>query len=988
MLIDSDFATIVVENVRAAKERNGAKKVVNDLRAHIAKQLLSAKYKGVEVHARRAKRDKTSSDINPIQLRGLFEFLQSEPVSNGVFACDDRFVTGYPSFGSAPVVGIYELLRALRISHALSDEGYFEKLLQLRSANVMFLPVEADEVLFHLKRAPIVEEEVVETQALAVLRRYLARVGLQERRLKVGEFPAIKSDRPDEINVFISTRRLTDECLTKVWSSKSHSEEQSVAWATWIWSQLRMERPMGEHPSIKRDHDSLATFTAVTFSAALSIIVNLAVGHSDARRDAYAKWLGDRVIKNRFHADHLLAEHLVAQFAMLLDGVVAPEAPRRDEQYSNDIVAAYLVEALDLVPADLRERLFQDSKLRLSLVNRVIQVIEIGGIQLPRDRFIPAISRAIQRGTSRVNARDSIATVSFRRIAPAGSIEIKHKGKSAQIHDRAFLLFECETEGESRQFLNDQAEWFDCSQTERESCIESIVALKSETERYEAVDEVRRQTLPFRFQDIENQLDSKHSVPLEQCTPATPEQVFRHLRLDAGSSPFSERWDRAAEALLTEYDLSETFLRLGGLPVPLPRVFVDQFLASPPEVQRTLYARFAELGARSPLHFLHALSLVKSEKLPSYIRELGMRMTDDVLSRWNGLADSLGTLMMWSDSHAHELENWRDNTFEEQLVTNWYHASRLMCTLNRNLGMETQIREHFAKARGVTPADAGFGGLTRSMDCAAPSNFVGVVLLYSGMTYALRGPEGKSLLSAAQQDQVTALTKVNNQVNPWLFASRELAPNCLDSFLRVDSALEPGPISLPLTLSNDFEIELIQAFEVDPDNPMLWVHLHTLARMGLSAANHQRFTEIVSKARITSLVGIGTEVIMAWRCIAGCVRLFGDADNQKSFREQLLQLAGALNDRYKTKETPINLDKEDERAIRLNELLVTCMTISRSDDVAQAFSDVTDLFVEVAVAWRAARTTIFKTLEAVYEQSRIIDSGAAWNALVKLRSMI
>ena len=105
------------------------------------------------------------------------------------FCCDDRFVSGYPRFGTAPVVGIYELLRALRKSHALSEKDYFANLIHLRSVNAMFLPIEAEEVLFHLKNAAIVNGQVAETHELSVLRRYLARVALQECRLKVGDFP-------------------------------------------------------------------------------------------------------------------------------------------------------------------------------------------------------------------------------------------------------------------------------------------------------------------------------------------------------------------------------------------------------------------------------------------------------------------------------------------------------------------------------------------------------------------------------------------------------------------------------------------------------------------------------------------------------------------------------------------------------------------------------------------------------------------------------
>ncbi|MFM0284617.1 hypothetical protein P0D75_42070, partial [Paraburkholderia sediminicola] len=915
VLVDAEFATVLSQNVRAAHARREVLKVVNELRAHIANRFLDGSYQTPKGRAGHAENNEETYASYSMQIRGLLEFLRCEPDINAVFCCDDRFVSGYPRFGVAPVVGIYELLRALRKSRAFSDSDYFAKLLHLRSANAMFLPIEAEEVLFHLERAAIVNGRVVETHALSVLRRYFARVALQECRLKVGDFPAIKSDRPDEINVFIATRRLTDECLTKVWPSKTHTDEQCIAWATWIWSQLRMERPLGGHPSIKRDQDSLATFTAVTFSAALSTIIQLAIGHSESRKKAYSQWLSDCAIKNRFHVDQLLANHLVAQFTILLVGVLAPDAPPKDKQYSNEIVAAYLRQALDLLPQELRDRLLADSSLRQSLMTKIVKVVHIGEIQLQQDRFIPAVRRAIQHGKSRAKAHESTDMVTFQPMEPPGAIAIKCKEKTAQINDCAFRLFECRNESEIRSFLNEHLAWFDRSQAEREAAVEAIIEIKSEAKRYEALDEVRRQSLPFRYKEIEDQLDENHSVPLAKCIPPRPEQVFRHLRLGAGSARFSERWAIAADALLTDCGLEEAFLRLGCLPVPLPHVFVERFGASPPEAQRSAYAGFAELAARSPLHFLHASALLKCEGLPSDIRALGSRMATDVLSRWKGLADAMGPLLIWSETQAHEMQEWRSTTVEEQLVTTWYHAARLMCMLNRNLDMETQIREHFAKARGAISAGSAFGGLTRSLDCASPNNFVGVVLFYGGMNYVLQGAQGESLLSAEQREQALTLTRINNHVNPWLIASRELSPNCLESFLRVDSTVRVESFDLPSTLSEDFENELIQAFETSTDNPMLWVHLYTLARMGLSAANRQRFVEIVANARLISLAELGTDVLIAWRCFAGCVRLLGNGDTQAAFTAQLLQLAEALGDRFKGNGTSVNVDGEDERAL-------------------------------------------------------------------------
>jgi len=921
-----------------------------------------------------------------MQIRGLLEFLRCQPDSNAVFCCDDRFVTGYPRFGTAPVVGIFEILRALRDARALLDIDYFEKLIHLRNANAMFLPIEADEVLFHLKRAPIVDGRVVETHPLSVLRRYVARVALQECRLKIGDFPPIESDRPDETHVLIGNRRLTDECLTKLWSSKMLKDEQCTAWATWVWSQLRMERHLGEHPSIKRDPESLATLVAVSFSAALSAVIQLAIGHSKSRKEAFAGWLLDIVVRNRLRIDSALTNHLVAQFDSLLDGVFAPDVARAEEAYSDEDVIAYLRQALDVLPEEVRERLLRSAKLRQRLKTKLVTVVNIGEVQLLQDRFIAAIRRAMESGKSQAKAHESSSMVTFQAIGPTGTVAVKCNGKTAQINDRAFPLLKCTSESQIRSFLYDHIEWFDRVQAEREVAVEEIVGVRSAEKRFQILDMLRRQSLAFHYQEIKDQLEESHSVPLAKCKPPRPEDVIRHLRLNADGASFADRWASAADCLMTDYCLEEAFLRLGCLPVPLPQAFIDRFTASTDEAQESLFSRFAQLGSSSPVHFFHALSLANNERTSSRVRDPALRLVTEVLLRWNDLADAMSALLTWTETHAHEIQGWPSYSAEEQLVTAWYHATRLMCILNRGLRMEAQISEHFAKVRGALSADAAFGGLSRSLDCASPTTFVGVVFLYGGMSYAQQTSRGSALLSAEHQEKILELTRVNGHVNPWLFASRELSANRLDSFLRVDAPVHSLSFTFPPSVPEDFENELLNAFPTAPCNPMLWVHLNTLARMGLRAATRQRLVELVANVQLLGLAELEDDFLIAWRSVAGCVRLLGDSATRETFKAQLLQLAKTLNDRFKRNQTPINVDAKDERGRRLNELLESCIAFSRDDDIAQAYANISELLIGVAAVWGTARAAICRTLETIYDESRMSENGAVWNALVRVRA--
>ncbi|WP_157658124.1 tetratricopeptide repeat protein [Burkholderia ubonensis] len=986
VLVDEEFATFLAQSAQTARERHNVLRVVNELRQHIADQLAAGNYETVRGHEGQFEDDESTFGRRTIEIQGLLEFLRTQPSSNAVFFCDDRYVTGYPGFGAAPVVGIFEVLRALKDAGKLSDEEYFAKLIHLRSTNAMFLPIETQEVMFHLERAAIVNGHIVETHPLSVIRRYVARVALLEPHLKIGNFPALANDRPDEAHVLLANRRLTDDCITKLWTSKELTDEQCSARSTWIWSQLRMERHLGVHPSIKHDQDSVTTLVAVTFSAVLGVTFQLATRHSETRKRAYSQWLLDSAIKSKFRIDHQLADNLVAQLGALVDSLFAPDSERPEKPYSDETVAAYLRKAFDILPDEIRERLLCDKTLQQRLKTQIVTVVNLEQIQLLRDKFIVAVRKAMQFGKSQAKAHESSKRVAFQAVRPPGTLLVKCDGQSAQIFDQTFTLFEVKDASDIRSFLGDHVEWFDCHRMEREQAIDAIANIKSAERRYDALDKMRRTSLALHYKEMEEQLQENHSLPLVRCTPPRPMDVLRHLRLSSGTTPFAERWAAAADCLIADYGLGEAFIRLGCLPVPLPPVFVDRFMASTDDARTSLYSHFVSLGARSPVHFFHALSLLKREELNPEIRDQGLHLATDVLSRWNDLSEAIGALLTWVENQAHEMQEWREHSIEEQLVTSWYHATRLMCILNRHLGMEAQIGKHFAKVHGAISPDSVLGGLTRALDCASPNSFVGVVLLFGGLNYALYATQGAAIQSAEQLETVLGLTRVSGHFNPWLYSSREAAANRLDSFLRVDKPALPESIAIPPGLAEHFEDELLRAFETTPDSGMPWIHLYSLARMGLRAANRQRFVDVVSMVQLSRFSELDDAALIAWRAIAGCVNLLGDSSTRGTFQTQLIQLAKTLNDRFELNETPINLDAKDERARRLSELVEACILFCRGDDVAQAYGNVGELLSDVATVWSTARSAVCRTLEIIYDESRLADNSAIWNSLMHVRA--
>ena len=174
-------------------------------------------------------------------MRCLFDMLHVPQSPGGVLWVDDRYISGYPEHQGNAFLSVTDVLRALRTAGSLGEHAYFEALLRLRAGGAMFIPVEYEEVLYHLRAATVINGTVQETPALATLRRYVARALLCDRHLKVLGVPAGLEGRPDEMEFLMGLLRLAENCIIRVWNDRGVADKVCHAWASWIWGALRVE---------------------------------------------------------------------------------------------------------------------------------------------------------------------------------------------------------------------------------------------------------------------------------------------------------------------------------------------------------------------------------------------------------------------------------------------------------------------------------------------------------------------------------------------------------------------------------------------------------------------------------------------------------------------------------------------------------------------------------------------------------------------------
>src|SRR5205085_1527581 len=123
-------------------------------------------------------------DNESIDFAALGDLFRYEAVEGDILWIDDRAINKHPLRENAPIIGINEILIALRERESIDKHEYYDILLNLRGENFRYIPLDEGEILYHLRKASIKDDVISETKDLGILRRYLASCLLNKEYLQ------------------------------------------------------------------------------------------------------------------------------------------------------------------------------------------------------------------------------------------------------------------------------------------------------------------------------------------------------------------------------------------------------------------------------------------------------------------------------------------------------------------------------------------------------------------------------------------------------------------------------------------------------------------------------------------------------------------------------------------------------------------------------------------------------------------------------------
>lgn len=989
-------AAAYAEQAQADRDEAMAKSLAR-LRNHVAEGLESGRYilfgtSNERGNATDAEDGATAPSVESV-VSSLFDIVRADRTPGAVVWVDDRHLSGYHHNGQGnPLVGVTDVLQGLERGSYLSKDRYYDALCRLRAGGAMFIPVDVEEVRHHLQRAPVVDGAVIETPALATLRRYVALALRLDIHLKVRNSPPELEGRPEEIPFLLNIRRLAEECVIAQWNDNQATDDIRRARSSWIWNALRVDNVvrqdlLGDAP------ERTLILPAMQICGLLlgGLQISARPGHLTlARRTAFFRWVKDAAVGSRLDHDSAhdsaLVERVVQTIIPMLVDVLHQHPGTTSDEHR--LVRQLVRNLVEQFPSAIRRRVLADMTFCRAYGVEMIPVVHIGKHTFRTYRFWRAVAKALNYGKAHV--RDVVGRRRLIIRALPGKCHTVRLSRAKRVFtDPTFSLLSRSPSDRIAQ-MRQEIDWFDMPLGAREEAIVRIAHIHDVAARIGALNDIRRRSAAWHYRKLRDRLRVPTGLSFRAFRPPPADDLLHHLRLPLDAvQPFADRLIVAAHALVTDYGPNVALQRLAGLPVKLPDPILRAFGEMPTEEQAAAVAAVCN-GARTPLQLLHALFLLRHVAMDRRYVELFNATVTRMLTDWRRSARLFTAVLKWVDDAYESDSVWAERAAPDRLALVWTHADRLADgLLGAGFDVEQVTRDFAANhvtrpMREVLRLDPAYHAAAATPDSVQPAS-----LLFHGLAYVCGIERVDAVFSsthvAAAVDLLSMHAEGAKLPSPWLFLNREAGNNELSSFLtQRPEAFSSLDASAPAVAGNIDR--LVRELETDRLSRTAWPSIWAMGQPTLRTADRERLLAVLHKVDLVDIVSRDPDDIFLCRLVIDCWSRLNDPASHSRMVAQLEGLATYLASRHPgpvpmvISEPPTSLVERD-----VVQLIEAVALASRSVDRSDAFRRLGETSVRTARAWPAAARLIRHVVNTVALHESSHYANLLWSSLLELR---
>lgn len=675
----------------------------------------------------------------------VLDLMRYEPQEGDVLWVDDRAINRFLHRDGVPVVGINELLLGLYKRDEIDRHEYYRMLLHLRKGNFRYIPLDKEEILYHLSQAQLADGKLAETEGMSALRRYLAACYLDEEILQPRQGDESGQNSMGELPFVLNTMIAVMDAIAHVWADESVDKKTAAARADWLLNNL-YTGALGNHHLLDRlhyeragDESFMASIDiALLLGKGINISSKLSVNASQSkrRRDFYS-WIEDRLSSRRFKAD----PGTVKTVAQALQGLFN-RAP--DFQYESDVMETASRIVLQGLFLDLPEEVRTNMRLEPQVMERLgLQLLDsatIGSLDFPVSDFWGALELALRGEPTTIKARET--GTEYRLVAvhpnkndvqtwPTVNV-IDKEGKIVDTIRDALLGLLSQDEDERRRTLERHRHVFDLAQSAFEHEIDRIIKIEDVRERMDSARTWLHESAANYYQELERRILHKRSFLWSELVPASAAGLLRHYRLSSSleGKTFRDLWQEAITSLLADEDLLAVLERAACMPVVMPQSVIDRLSELPPGDAISTIKNCASRWI-SPLPRLHLANLAmrlipRDEEMLQLSRDILTSLYEEEGAQHFSAFSALLDFVKDEFEFMPEVEAWPPPI---KLAMIWAHACRLHHMFHRTGATATDITSMFEGRTRQLSGEVLQKNNAFWNDCAHPRRFSRVKLL-------------------------------------------------------------------------------------------------------------------------------------------------------------------------------------------------------------------------------------------------------------------
>jgi hypothetical protein len=554
----------------------------------------------------------------------LYDFQEAD-----VLWVDDRFVNGFSRRETVPIIGVNEVLAALRSRGELSEDEYYYQLLMLRASNFRYVPLAAEEITHHLQNAEVSEEgDVRESWELSVLRRYVAACLLDVNQLQRPPLPEGSPNPAGELAFIFGLVRAAEGAMIQTWADETISVDIAQARSDWILRNLYTGGSGIRHllPNSEARGDAV-DLVGLDIGGTLAH-AGLGIGGferlsnpNSERRKKFIAWFENRVFFRHLRTDAGVQAAAVRWLERIIGEAAAGEYSE-GEPLQELAVRVRMSQLYSDLPEELTDAMSLSPEALDWIGVKVFQAARVGSMHFEVSDYTEAARRAMAGEAATIRAQDESDEdeYTFRKASqPEGEevispmLEIyRRDGTLAGRVSDPFLSLLSANHSEREEVLRRHRSWFDCEQSLLDREIKEIVTTSDPRARADRVKKWWGESAEFFYRELEEQIAKRREFLWAGLTPPSAGGLLRHFRLPAlvveGES-FSEAIRQSAVTLLREEGLTAALDRLSRLPIRIPDPAIGELSGLAAAERNKLLARWFELWA-SPLSRLHLVDLI------------------------------------------------------------------------------------------------------------------------------------------------------------------------------------------------------------------------------------------------------------------------------------------------------------------------------------------------------------------------------------------